>query len=216
MAESTIPAPGELTEQHANYLAGHAVNLDLARSLGVRSIVELDDRAPLGEEWSMFRTLPAIAFPWRAPDGRIEWQMRPDDPTTDQRGRLRKYMFRAQAKPLLWEVRPGAAGSRMIIVEGTKQCLAAASYAPEGVAIYGIAGCRMWQQDGTPIPDLAVAEDREVVIVLDADAANNRDVFDAGTGLAAALAMEGAARVTFGAVLISCPNIGPCRRARGS
>ncbi len=197
MGDATTAPAATLSEDHAAYLAEHAIDLDLARSLGVRTVAELEDREPLGEPWAMFRTLPAIAFPWTAPDGRVEWQLRPDNPTTDQRGRLRKYMFRPGMTPVLWEVRPGAAGSAMLIVEGTKQCLAAASHAPEGMAVYGIAGCRMWQDEGTPIPDLAVAEDREVVVILDADATTNRDVYDAGTGLAAALAMEGASKITF-------------------
>lgn len=199
MGDGTTDTSGTLSEAHAAYLAEHAIDLDLARSLGVRTIAELEDRAPLGEPWATFRTLPAIAFPWTAPDGRVEWQLRPDDPTVDAKtGRARKYMFRpGMTPPVLWQVRPGAAGSAMLIVEGTKQCLAAASHAPEGMAVYGIAGCRMWQSNGTPIPDLAVAEDREVVVILDADASSNRDVYEAGSGLASALAMEGAAKVTF-------------------
>ena len=187
----------ELTEYHAAHLVDHAVDLDLARAAGVCSIVELEDRAVLGEPWETFRTLPAIAFPWTAPDGRVEWQLRPDNPTTDQRGRPRKYMFRPGMTPLLWAVRPVEGSERMLIVEGTKQGLAAASYAPDGVAVYAIAGCRNWQDGGVQLPDLFTAEDREVVVILDADAASNLEVYRAGEKLAAALDLAGASKVAF-------------------
>jgi DNA polymerase I-like protein with 3'-5' exonuclease and polymerase domains len=187
-----------LSPEHAQYLTAHAVDTTVAANLGVRSLLSADDVESLPAPLNQWANFPAILFPWIGPDGRTEYQIRPDNPTNDTRGRPRKYVFRRDMSPVLWEVRPGAAGSRMVIVEGTKQTLAAASYAPEGIAVYGIAGCRMWMADGVPIPDLAVAEDREVVILLDADAAGNADVYAAGMSLAEALAMEGAAKVTFG------------------
>lgn len=192
------PIPGDLTIAHADYLAAQAIDVDLARTLGVRSLTSPDDTRDLGGVWENWANFPAILFPWTSPDGRVEYQVRPDDPTTDGRGRPRKYVFRKGMIPVLWAVREVPTAERIVIVEGTKQCLAAASYAPPGVAVYGIAGCRMWQIDGAPIPDLAVADGREVVVILDADAASNADVYAAGIGLAEALAMEGATKVTFG------------------
>lgn len=153
--------------------------------------------AGLAEPFDSWANFPAILFPWTGPDGRVEIQLRPDNPTTDSRGRARKYVFRRGMVPVLWAVRVPPDATRLLIVEGTKQCLAAASYAPEGVAVYGMAGCRMWQQDGSPIPDLQVADGMDVVVVLDADAAGNADVYGAGMGLAQALAIEGAKTVKF-------------------
>lgn len=196
MAESTTAEP--LSPEHRQYLTQQAIDVDLAISLGVRSLTSRDDVADLPEPFNSWANFPAILFPWTGPDGRVEHQLRPDNPTEAANGRPRKYVFRKGMMPVLWALREGAAGSLLLIVEGTKQALAAASYAPEGVAVYGIAGCRSWQKDGMPIPDLAAAEDRDVVVVLDADAAGNPDVYAAGTGLAEALAMEGAARVLFG------------------
>lgn len=192
------PVPGELTVAHADYLAAQAVNPELARSLGVRSLSSPADTADLDGVWTNWANFPAILFPWVSPDGRTEYQVRPDDPTTDQRGRLRKYVFRRDMVPVLWAVRPVPDADCIVIIEGTKQCLAGASYAPDGVAVYGISGCRSWQTEGTPIPDLAVADGKTVVVILDADAASNLDVYGAGIGLAEALAMEGATKVLFG------------------
>jgi DNA polymerase I-like protein with 3'-5' exonuclease and polymerase domains len=106
-------------------------------------------------------------------------------------------VFRKDMTPLLWAVRPNPRAKKILIIEGTKQTLAAATHAPAEVAVYGIAGCRSWQVNGQPIPDLATADGREVVVILDADAAENPQVYQAGVELAAALELEGATRITF-------------------
>ncbi len=187
-----------LTAEHAEYLRNQAVDPDLAIELGVRSLVTRADTADLPGAWPNFANFPALLFPWTNDEGRTEYQIRPDNPTADPRtGKPRKYVFGKDMFPALWAVRKVARPSVIVIIEGTKQSLAAASYAPDGVSIYGIAGCRLWQFQGSPIPDLAVADGHDVVIVLDADAAENTEVFKAGNDLAEALAMEGAGKVLF-------------------
>jgi hypothetical protein len=186
-----------LTPEHVDFLKAQAVDPDLAMALGVRSLAKREDNPQEGV-WGNWANHPAILFPWTNEAGTVEYQVRPDNPTKDGKGRERKYVFRRDMTPVLWAVRPLGDAERIIIVEGTKQCLAAASYAPPGVGVYGIAGCRMWQIDGSPIPDLTVADGREVVVILDADAATNPEVYRAGTELANALVLEGATKVTFG------------------
>lgn len=189
---------GTLTVAHEEYLRAQAVDVGLARALGVRSLITPADTAELGDVWVNWANFPAILFPWTDALGeRVEYQVRPDDPTEDSRGRKRKYVFRKGMEPILWAVRPVEGATRMLIVEGTKQCLAAASYAPDSWAVYGMAGCRSWQLDGRPIPDLALADGLEVVVILDADASSNPQVYEAGIGLAAALVLEGATKVGF-------------------
>jgi hypothetical protein len=197
--DTSRSAEGKLTEDHAVYLASQAVDVKLAESLGVRSLLTAEDVAALGDPaWTNFANLPAIAFPWTNEDGEVMWQARPDNPTVDQKtGKPRKYVFARQAVPKLWAVRPVADAQQILLIEGTKQCLAGASYAPPGVGVYGFAGARLWQHNGHPIPDLIVADGREVIVILDADAATNPQVYDAGTNLAAALGMEGATKVLF-------------------
>lgn len=186
-----------LTSEHVELLERSAIRLSVAVDLGVYSAVEPDD-VPDVEGITGFRNLPALVFPWRSPAGRIEYQLRPDNPTNDRRGRPRKYVFAKGMTPVLWEVRKPAEGAGILLVEGTKQVLAAATNAPDAdLGIYGIAGCRMWQQDGSPITDLEVADGRPVTIILDADAAEKREVYDAGCSLAAALKDEGASSVKF-------------------
>lgn len=187
----------ELTPEHREFLSSQAVNVELAEKLGVRSLVTRADNPQEGV-WENFANHPAILFPWTGPDGRVEYQVRPDKPTQDHRGRDRKYVFRKDMTPVLWAIRPIDDGTEtFLIVEGTKQALAAASYAPEGVAVYGISGCRSWQKDGEPIPDLAEALGYDVVVCLDADASHNYKVYDAGVALKKALKEAGAASVAF-------------------
>jgi hypothetical protein len=187
-----------LSPEHAAFLAKQAVDVELAQALGVRSLLSRADTADLEGVWPNWANFPAILFPWTNEAGETEIQVRPDDPTQDARGRLRKYVFRKDMTPILWAVRPLEDSEVMLIVEGTKQALAAASYAPPGVAVYGIAGCRSWQIDGQPIADLMAADGREVTVILDADAAENPQVYEAGIKLAEALRMEGATKVSFG------------------
>lgn len=188
-----------LSDEHRQYLASQAVDPDLAEKLGVRTVTCRADMEATGDDnWVNFANFPAILFPWTAPDGRVMYQARPDNPTADPKtGRPRKYVFGRQATPVLWALREVEGAETALVIEGTKQGLAGATYAPPGVSVYSIAGCRMWQIDGMPIPDLGVLDGKNVVVMLDADAASNPDVYQAGTGLAEALAMEGAAKVVF-------------------
>lgn len=198
MADDSTTSP--LTPEHEKYLADHAVDVELAKRLGVRSLLSHDDNPQTGV-WPNWSNHPAILFPWTGPDGRVEYQVRPDEATGDTRrgGKPRKYVFAKGMTPVLWAVREVEGSELVVIIEGTKQCLAGASYAPVGVSIYGIAGCRMWQTPtGGPIPDLAVVDGRDVVVILDADAETNPEVYEAGTTLAVALAAEGATSVKFG------------------
>jgi DNA polymerase I-like protein with 3'-5' exonuclease and polymerase domains len=198
---TSSPARTEgLTPAHAEYLAAHAVDLDLALSLGVRSLVTSADVADLPGHWPNWANFPAILLPWTNEDGTVNLQVRPDNPTDDAKGRPRKYVFQAGAAPVLWAVRPAKDSECMLIVEGTKQALAAATYAPPGVAVYAIAGCRSWMHEGAPIPDLAAGDGREVIVILDADAATNLQVYTAGLQLAQALVMENATKVRFGRI----------------
>jgi hypothetical protein len=188
-----------LSTEHREYLASQAVDPDLAERLGVRTVNSRADMEATGDDnWVNFANFPAILFPWTSPDGRVVYQARPDNPTTDQKtGKPRKYVFGRSAQPVLWALRETDGAETALVIEGTKQGLAGASYAPAGVSVYSIAGCRSWQFDGVPIPDLAVLDGKRVVVVLDADAATNPEVYSAGIGLTEALAMEGADKVLF-------------------
>lgn len=185
-----------LTPEHAEYLAAHAVDLELARELGVRSVQAVDD---LPEEWraGIGRHLPGIVFPFTSHDGRQCVQLRPDTPPSRPDGDKMKYVFQADAASVLWQVRESPDADRVLLVEGSKQCLVAALYAPQGFSVYGIAGCWGWSHNSIPVSDLQVVDGKEVVVIFDADAGSNLDVYNAGTRLAEALTMEGATSVSW-------------------
>lgn len=198
MSENNTIHPG-LTPDHAEYLSSHAIDIDLAVSLGVRSLTSREHTADMGGMWDNFINFPAIAFPWTNEAGRVEWQVRPDNPTKDiKTGRPRKYVFHKSMTPVLWAVRTVRNPRAVVIIEGTKQALAGASHAPADVSVYAISGCRSWQHEGRPIADLEIVEGQDVVVILDADAAENPQVFKAGIEMERALLMEGANKVLFG------------------
>jgi putative DNA primase/helicase len=87
----------------------------------------------------------------------------------------------------------------LIVVEGTKQYLAAVTAAIDlEVAVVGIAGCYGWMSDGAPIADLAAIDwVRDIVILFDADLATNPNVHEAARKLADELSVRGAKSVRF-------------------
>ena len=185
-----------LAPEHAAWLAAHAVNLDLAEGLGVRSAASTSDLPPELKDNKMFvRNLPGILLPWTAPDGRLNWQLHPDTPPLDDAGEPKKYLFQKGVPPTLWAVRHIPTAMKIMIDEGSKQCMAAAHYAPSDYAVYGIAGCWAWRtgEDQTPIDDLKVVDGKEVWVILDADASTNRKVYDAGIAFQEALEVQGGA-----------------------
>jgi hypothetical protein len=132
--------------------------------------------------------LPGLLFRYVGPDGAVELQLRPDVPvvreTEDGRRVTAKYVFAKGARSVLHAARPDSSVTNVLLVEGTCQAIAAAAYAPEGWAVYGIAGCQSWMTAGVPSAHLEVVDGRRVFVVLDADAGTNRAVYDAGTSWA--------------------------------
>jgi len=74
-----------------------------------------------------------------------------------------------------WNLRDAYDDVPILLVEGTKQSLAAASWAPEGFSVLGMAGCEGWNRC-----DLSRFEGRTVLVCLDADAGSNLSVYEAG------------------------------------
>lgn len=153
-----------LSDQHRAYLNENAITDEVIESARISSEGDV------------------IVFPWW--DG--------GDLRTDQRkryvpGEKTGYLWEA-GKPLHpWVLRELGEDGPLLIVEGTKQSLAAASWAPPECSIYGMAGC--W---GLSKADLSFAESRAVFIILDADAATNLDVYEAGSRLKTRLEDEDA------------------------
>ena len=177
----TVPP---LADAHRAYLRDHAITDDVIRDASIFS----------DGDW--------IVFPWTDREaGQATFQDRRWPPFEDE---IVKYRWNRgiEGRHLhfaAWRV-PSGAGP-VILAEGTKQSLAVASWAPAGYAVYGMPGCWGWrnrpENGGTRFHRLDRFARRDVVIILDADAAANLDVYEAGEKLSAELALEDAASVAF-------------------
>ncbi|ADU06941.1 hypothetical protein ML5_1403 [Micromonospora sp. L5] len=194
-----MPEP-YLSDEHRAYLEAHAVDPDQALAAGrVRSLLTRDDLAQIPSEWQagIGRYIPengGLLFVWTGPTGSVNVQLRPDD---DKRplgndGEPMKYVYQGGRPPVLWAVREVENPVGVILAEGSKQCLVAARYAPEGYSVYGLAGCWGFSDDGVAIPDLEVVDGLPVKVILDADFSTNLLVWSAADRLQAALKAEGA------------------------
>jgi len=165
------------------------VDLDLPPRLGV-----VAQRHPAGGP---------VLFHHHPIDGAPVPQYRPDNPLADREGRSRKYLFPADtAAPI--NVVPAMRArldehEKVMLVEGTKQTLAAVAHAPADVLVVGLAGCWGWSRDGAPSAelDLLGIDGRPVVICFDADVSSNPKVHDAAHRLGGHLDLLGATSVRY-------------------
>jgi hypothetical protein len=180
-----------LTPEHRDYLRRAAITDDVIDAAGVFSRAQ------------GFYGCPEIVFPWFRPAGEVVEQIRPDVPPAS----LPKYLFPASTVPVvsvhpLVRERVADASVPILIVEGTKQYLAAVSHLPEGHAAVGIGGCTGWVHEGAAVPDMAAIpwEGREVIVAFDADTATNHDVWVAASALTEVLLTNGASLVRYAEV----------------
>ena len=183
-AAETFTLP-PLADAHRAYLRDHAITDEVIRSASVFS----------DGDW--------IVFPWTDREaGQATFQDRHWPPFEAEAVKYR-WNRGAEGKHLhfaAWRAPAGGSGP-VIIAEGTKQSLAVASWAPPEYAVYGMPGCWGWrnkpENGGTRFHRLDRFARRDVVVILDADAGANLDVYEAGEKLAAELALEDAASVSF-------------------
>jgi putative DNA primase/helicase len=166
-----------LSEAHLRLLTDSAITPGVIATSG---IAEYTSRGKTG-----------LLFPWD--DGREQpvMQLRPDNPSKDDDGRLIKYLFPKGSKVGFNRVRDNENCTKVIIVEGTKQQYAAASHAPAEYAVYGMSGCR-----GYVHADLSVVDGRDAFLLLDADVSTNRDVWEAADELRERLHLSNANEVS--------------------
>lgn len=180
-----------VTPEHATYLKDSAISPETAISAGTTSITSTEQ---LPEPFQSYgdKAVPSLVFHHEQTP-----QLRPDTPIVIG-GKPAKYLWPSGHPLVMAERVPVTDTTRtLLIVEGTKQALAAASNAPDHTAVLGMVGCRGWYVDGAPSPTLMLADGLEVVIVLDSDAATNLDVYNAGVKLGAACSLEGASSVKY-------------------
>lgn len=184
-----------LTPEHERYLVAHAVTPAVIETAGLWSVTTADELPP-AFRWYGEAAVPSIVFPWCSPLGTEVLQLKPDTPIEiDGEEKPRKYLLAKGAPSVLNAVMPD--GDTVLIIEGTKQHLAAAGYSPPKTAVFGLMGCAQWMDDNVPIADLCVVEGKPVVVCFDADLSSNPDVWSQADRLKAALKAEGAAEVRF-------------------
>jgi hypothetical protein len=161
-----------LSDVHRQYLNDHAITDEIIGQQGIRSE---GDR---------------IVFTWR--DGQHETDQTRQWPEPDGGLGDFKYLWARGEKghPLHFNIaRDPGPDAPVLLCEGTKQHLAVASWAPPEYAVYGMQGCRGWEGENC---DLSVFHGRTVFVLLDADAASNADVYEAGERLTRELSFEDA------------------------
>lgn len=182
--------PGrELTEEHREYLLGAALSavwIDTQVGDQLLRSTAPGDPMPEGFDWVRAGQQVGIWFGFPKVDGAVKWQLRPDDPADGP-----KYGS-AVGQSLGYAIRRIGKSDVLLIVEGTKQSHAAGSavaatttFAPDAGAIaeatvIGIPGCTGWSVDGGLPMDLHLTcRNKRVVILADADAGTNLNVYTA-------------------------------------
>lgn len=195
-----------LLPDHFDYLAGSGISEAYLRATPlIRSVetqADLPDYFRAREDIVRPR---GILFGWRTKDGSIEWQLRLDEPLTDpDTGRVKKYLMRADSG-IRYGLILKRSGSKVLIVEGTKQGHSVASAIDMNTSVIQIPGCTGWSRDGWQVPMelVQLTSNKQVHILLDADAADNLLVYTAGEKLASRLAPTACA-VKF----LQCPGEG--------
>ncbi|BBY56167.1 DUF3854 domain-containing protein [Mycobacterium koreense] len=157
----------------------------------VRSVRSSDDLVVNGETpWSHLKSEPCgVIFVWTDLDGHPQFQYRPDTPAPGEG----KYQFLKGAVPTYGVIRQGSEEGKLLLVEGHKKSMTAASLSAEvgdtDTWIVGLPSCTSWSEgEWSPSLDLvSLADDRDMIICMDADAAHNRAVYDGAAYLAEAL-----------------------------
>lgn len=190
----TAETDADLPVEFRRYI--HEYVHDAERPELIGTTLTYPDDAPSG-------LTPAIVFPRADPHGTSVPQIKPrlgedrSEPYVDRDGKAHKYLVPTGSSSLLWQLTSSSSATTAVICEGTKQALSLTSWALGDVAVYSIAGCQNWKSAGVALPALSVLRNTDVVILLDGDAATNRQVFDAGMELRHAVEIVGAASARF-------------------
>lgn len=183
----------EFSAESLRVLAEAAIPCERLSEFGIRAVAlpehvpdEIDRYWVIGDDRG-----PGMLFEWRDTD-RTVTQFRPDTPVRGSDGKDHKYVAPAGSGVFLNHLRTPGDDMPVLFVEGSKQGVSAAVWAPEGWGVVAVPGCNNWL--GT---DLTWADGRRIVVLFDADFATNRDVHDAAVGLKDALEVEGADEVVF-------------------
>jgi len=188
-------------EHQVAELAKRAITPEQARAAGVIPVLTDADRVDGMDAWwtQEAGVIPGLLFPMVSPTPGtpVQYQIKPDVPWTDADGEEHKYLFATGFEPVLHVARAVPGALHTLLVEGTHQVIAAAIYAPDNCAVYGLSGCWSWKSKLKITRDLIEIAGQDAVVVLDADSGSNPQVYAAGAALKADLRGAGAATVKF-------------------
>lgn len=174
-----------LLPKHRQHLEEAAISPSLLA--GVRSINTPEELPPCLAQYG--NKVPGVLFRWESFEGELLLQLKADEihKKEEERGGG-GYRF-PTGSTLILAVPPGHQHKvanpdlPLVIVEGGKQLLAAASalVGVDSYALVGMFGCWGWRSDEKPIPCLRriPLSRRKVVLLLDGDVSTNRNVWDA-------------------------------------
>lgn len=190
-----------LTARHHKTLEKAAISPNRIKL--VRTVEREEDLSPELRRWGD-RVLPAMEFTWKTVTGETVHQIRLNNPITGKDGHQIRYLFGDGVSGLIG-VDPAFADHQddtripAMLVEGTKQFLAAASALEDGhpsAIPFGMPGCWGWSSDEEPCDDLRAMAlaNRDVLVAFDADLQSNPMVFLAARRLEGYLEGEFLAR----------------------
>jgi len=201
MALDSSAGESSLGHQHQALIDASGIASTVAEARGYRSVTERADLDALGFAQQQQR-VPALLVPIWGVSGKIEtYQIRPDTPRLDQRGRPVKYETPRGARMVL-DVPPGSRdalgdpGRPLFITEG---CRKADSAVSRGLCCLALLGVWNWRGTNGVGGKTALADwesialsDREVYLAFDSDVTDKPSVQHALSRLAAFLGQRGA------------------------
>ncbi|NNN10182.1 MAG: hypothetical protein HKL85_13450 [Acidimicrobiaceae bacterium] len=189
-------SPAKINPEHAKtQFANDLKVIAAAEAQGCVSIDSIDD-LPEALRY-LEKMLPGLLFQHHPPEGEVIPQFRPDNPKAGP-----KYIFPKGSGSVL-SINPTMTIDRptVAIVEGTKQAIFAAAYAPDDVLVVGIQGCQGWSSDGQALAALdALVDGKDVIVIFDADVATNPNVYAAGASLVETLEVIHATSIKFASI----------------
>ncbi len=160
-----------ITPEHRDHLVNlHAISPEVIELAGVESHAK------------------GMIFTWSDGDRSVK-QARLDD--AYRQAGYPRYRWPEGEALVINHLREPEGDEPVILAEGTCQHMAVASWT-EKSGVFGMVGC--WGWSGC---DLSWAEDRDILVMFDADLSGNRDVWNAAQALRDALDLEGARSVKF-------------------
>ena len=193
----------KLTDEHLEELRASAISDEVIEACGVYSARTIE-AVPKELQWIGVGAMPALVLPMEESSGETTYQVKPQPGSVrGSKGRPVKYVCPAKDNewgtppPALTVLRPVTDETKLVlIVEGTKQALAALSNTDDTVAVYRVTG--IWGWKGLQnYAVLAQFMGYYVCIVPDADAGENRYVYDGAREFRDLLMQYGATPVRF-------------------